>query len=67
MTVFGPKGPHKAYTVGELITALKAFHPDMKVKITDPDTGWTIPTILLWVDGNNTVWIDPCDYTEMYA
>lgn len=67
MSLYGPQGKHRAYTVGQLIEALQLHHPDTKIYITDPDTGWTCPTMMLWRDDNDTLWIDPCDYPEMIS
>lgn len=57
----------REYTVGELIDALVASAPrGSKVKIVDADTSWTIPKFSVRYEvGSDTLWIDPCEYSDM--
>lgn len=56
----------KTWTVGELKKELEKYSDDIKVTLEDADTSWTIPIFSVCFDvKSNTVWFNPCDYSEM--
>lgn len=56
----------REWTVGELLIELNKASRDALVRISDADTGWTIPmfTVSYHVK-DNELWIFPCDYGDM--
>lgn len=54
------------WTVGELLVELNKAPREALVRISDADTGWTIPkfTVSYHVK-DRELWIFPCDYEDM--
>ena len=56
----------REYTVLGLKLAIENLPDNAKVRLEDADTNWTIPKFTIRFDeAANTLWLHPCDYSDM--